>query len=179
MTGCSSDNGGKILNKLERTFDKYGGYTTDIEMKTIMDNKESLYKMKESYNSLQKYKLEIIEPDDSNGIVIEFEDDKIFLKHATIDQSISLSSVKTFNKELLIGEFFRNLDSVEAIEVDEIDGESYYIFHNRVKDENIFTKEILIWLKKKDFKPHMLHILDEDNNPRVIINYSNFEFTKD
>lgn len=179
MTACTKDDGSKILSKLEKTFDKYGGYTTDVQMKTIMDDKESIYKMKESYSDLEKYRLEIVEPEDSKGIIIEFDGDKIFLKHATIEQSISLSSVKTFNKGLLIGEFFKDLDSVDAIEVDEIDGESYYIFHNRVEDENIFTKMILIWLRRKDFKPHMLHILDGENNPRVIINYSNFEFTKD
>jgi len=179
LVSCSFDSEAKILKKLEKQLDKNTGYKTELQMKTIMDNKESVFKMKESYTLGNKYRLEILEPSESKGIIIEYDGDKIYIQHATIKQSFSINSVKNFDQGLLIGKFFREPTSIKSIDEEEIDGEKYYVFRNKVTDKNKYNNEQIIWLKKKDFKPFMLNIVDENNNPRVIIKYIDFDFTKD
>ena len=179
LTSCGYDSEGRIIKKLEKHLDKYTGYKTELIMKTIMDDKESDFKMRESYTLGNKYKLEILEPSESNGMVIEYDGDKIFIHHATLKQSISINSVKNFDQGLLIGKFFREPITIKSAKEEEIDGIKYYVFHNKVIDKNKYNNEQIIWLKKKDFKPYMLNILDENKEPRVIIKYKDFEFTKD
>lgn len=179
FSSCSFDTEANILKKLEKQLDKYTTYSTQLKMKTIMNNKESQYKMKETYTLGNKYRLEILEPSESKGIIIEYDGDKIYIQHATLKQSISISSVKNFDQGLLIGKFFRDLSTIKSIKEEEINGVDYYVFHNNVEDKNKYSNEQIIWLKKKDFQPYMLKIVDENNNPRVIIEYIGFEFTND
>lgn len=94
LTACSYNTEAKILKKLEKHLDKYTGYKTELNIKTIMDDKETDYRMRESYTLGNKYKLEILEPSDSNGVTIEYDGQKIYIQHATIKQSISINSVK-------------------------------------------------------------------------------------
>lgn len=178
LTSCSLNSEVRILAKLEKHLDKYTGYKTQLQMKITMNDKESVYKMSERYTLGNKYKLEILEPSESKGMVIEYDGDKIYIQHATIKQSISISSVKNFDQGILIGKFFRDPSTIKSIKEEEIDGEKYYVFHNEVEDKNKYNNKQIIWLKKKDFKPYMLNILDKDNNSRVVIKYMEFEFLK-
>jgi len=179
LVSCSLETEGRILKKLEKHLDKYTGYKTQLQMKIVMDDKESEYKMKESYTLGNKYKLEVLEPSESKGMTIEYDGEKIYIQHATLKQSIAIDHVKNFDQGLLIGKFFRDPYSIKSVEEEEIDGVKYYVFHNKVTDKNKYNNKQIIWLKKKDFKPYMLNIVDENNNPRVIIKYSDFVFTKD
>lgn len=179
FSSCSIDSEARIIKKLEKHLDKYTGYKTDLKLKTIMNDKESQYKMKETYTLGNKYRLEILEPSESKGITIEYDGDKIYINHASLKQSITLNSVKHFDQGLLIGKFFREPNSVKHIDEEELDGEKYYVFRNKVRDKNKYSHEQVIWLKKKDFKPHLLKIIDSDGNPRAIVEYTNFSFTKD
>ncbi len=179
FSSCNFDTEANILKKLEKHLDKYTSYSTELKMKTIMDNKESQYKMKESYTLGNKYRLEILEPVESKGIIIQYDGNKIYIQNATIKQSISINSVKNFDQGLLIGKFFRNRDSIKSIIIEEINGTEYYVFHNKVEDKNKYNHEQLIYLKKKDFTPYMLKIIDGNENPRVIIEYMNFKYTND
>lgn len=179
LVSCTVDNEIKVIKKLEKNFDKHIGYQTETEIKTIMDNKESIYRMKEKYIKGKKYKLEVLEPEESKGITIEYEDDKIFLNHASIKQSISLKTVKNLNKSLLIGELFEDLLSIKSIKEDKIDDEKYYVIRYKVTPKNKYSDEQIIWLKKKDFTPYMMNIIDKDKNVRVIIKYKNFKFLKE
>lgn len=176
LVSCIFSTDEKVLKKLEKHLDKYTGYKTELIMQTIMDNKESQYKMKESCTLGGKYKLEIMEPSDSDDIVIEYDGEKIYLKHASMKESIELNPIKKFDQSLLIGKFLRERKNIDSIEVEKINGVEYYVFCNDIEGGNKYSKKQIIYLKKKDFKPHKLKILDEKSEERVIIEYSNFEF---
>lgn len=178
LTGCSGGSDKRTIKKLENTLDKYIGYESTIEIKILMNEKESNYKMKEEYIKNGIYKIEILEPKASKGITIEYEDEKVYINNASIKQSISLKSIKDLSKGLLIGEFFGDLGTIESIMEENIDKESYYIFNNNIKEKNKFNNSQEIWLKKKDFTPYVMNILDEEGNIKTIIKYKKFKFIK-
>jgi len=178
LTGCYFDSDTYILRRLEKTLDKYTGYKTDLYMKITMNNIENKYKMRETNTLGDKYKLEFLEPIENLGMIIEYKDDKIYIKNASFKQSMEINSVKNFDQGLLIGKFYRELDNIKSIKVEEVDDVVYYVFTNKVEDKNKYNNKQEIWLKKKDLKPYVLKIFDRDKNPRVIIEYKNFEFSK-
>ena len=179
LISCTKDNKENIFNKLEKTRDKYYGYKTEVDITINMEEKESFYSIKESYFSdKDKYIVEIIDPLKSNGIEIQYEGDKISIKHASFDEYISLKSDYGINKGMLFGELLKDLNSINKVNVEKLDDITYYVFYIDVKEKNQYTEEIKIWLEKKDFRPFMLNILDKDKNPRAIYKYKNFEYIK-
>lgn len=178
LVSCTFNTEEKILKKLEKHLDKYSGYKTELKMQTIMDNENSQYKMKESYTLGGKYKLVITEPSESDDIVIEYDGDKIYIKHASMKESIELNPIKKFDQSLLIGKFLRERKNIKSIKVEKIDNVDYYVFYNNIENKNKYSKKQIIYLKKKGFEPYKLKILDENSNERVIIEYSDFKYIK-
>lgn len=174
---CTSD--AKIVENIDEVFTKNIGYETTLEMKIINDDKESIYKMKEKYLRDDVISLEILEPKESNGITIEYKDDKIFLNHANIRQSITLRAVKDFDQGILLVNFYENLDSIKSIEQEEIEGKDYYIIEYIPKERNKYNHERTIHLKKKGLEPYKMEVKDIDGNTRVIIDYDDFNYIKD
>ncbi|MDR7871285.1 MAG: hypothetical protein RIN55_10515 [Tissierellaceae bacterium] len=169
----------KIIEKIDKLYNDNEGYETTLKMKIINDSKETIYKMKEKYIRNDVISLEILEPAESQGITIEYKDDKIFLNHASIRQSISLKTVKDFDKGVLLANFFENLNTVKTIEKREIDGNDYYIIEYSPDKKNKYNNERLIYLKKKNLEPYKMEIKDSDGITRVIIEYINFNYTKE
>lgn len=108
LTSCNWSNDKKTLSKVEKTYDKYSGYECEANITIFTGENPTIYLIKEKYNKPNEYKLEVLEPKESEGIVILNTDDKIFVEHPSIDQSISLVTIKTINSQLLIGDFSKN-----------------------------------------------------------------------
>ena len=155
------------------------GYETTLEMRIIDDKRESIYKMKEKYIKDNIVSFEILEPKESKGIIIEYKDDKIYLNHASIRQSITLKAVKDFDKGILLINFFENLDLIESIDKEEIDGKDYYIINYLPEETNKYNHERYIYLRKKNLEPYRMEINDRKGNTRVIIEYEDFKYIKD
>lgn len=179
LISCNLQSQGRILNRLDKHLNQYTGYSTELEMTINMDGKQSRYKMRERNTLNDNYSLTVLEPKESSGILIEFDGDKVHIKHANIKQSITLNPVKKFDESLLIGRFFRSPQKLLDIKEEELLNSDYYVFRNRIRNRNRYSREQLIYLNKKDFKPHMLNILDSDGEVRVSIKYINFKYTND
>lgn len=179
LISCTSDKSERIINKIDKLYNENTGYEVKLEMKVIMDNKETVYKMKEKYVHDDTISLEILEPDESKGITIQYKDDKIFLNHASIRQSISLKTVKTFDKGILLANFFGHLDLVESIEKQEMDGKDYYRIGYTPEETNKYNHQRFIYLNKKNLDPYRMEIMDKEGHTRVIIKYEDFKYTKD
>ena len=177
LLSCSSDT--KIIEDIDKLYDENKGYETTLEMKIINDSKEAVYKMKEKFIKNDTILLEILEPKESKGITIEYKDDKIFLNHANIKQSITLKAVKDFDKGILLINFFENLNTIKSIEKQEIDEKDFYAIEYMPEETNKYNHERTIYLKTKSLEPYKMEIKDKDGNTRVIIKYENFNYIKD
>ncbi len=177
LLSCSSDT--RIIEDIDKLYNDNKGYETTLEMRIIDDKRESIYKMKEKYIKDNIVSFEILEPKESKGIIIEYKDDKIYLNHASIRQSITLKAVKDFDKGILLINFFENLDLIESIDKEEIDGKDYYIINYLPEETNKYNHERYIYLRKKNLEPYRMEINDRKGNTRVIIEYEDFKYIKD
>lgn len=178
LISCTSDKGTKTIEKLNKLYNENSGYETKLEMKIINKDKESIYKMQEKYTRDEIISLEILEPEESKGISIEYKDDKIILKHASIKQSITLKALKNFDKGVLLVNFFENLDTIEFIEEKELDGKDYFVIKFKPEESNKYNHQRLIYLTKKNLEPYLMEIMDENGDTRVTIKYEDFKYTK-
>lgn len=176
LVSCVKNDTNSILKKLDKTLDNYIGYEAKAELQFNMDKGKTVYLLDEMYTQNGEIKLSILEPSENKGITIEYKDDKIFLNNASIRQSISLKSIKGLNRSLLFGEVFEARELIDSIREEEWEEGKYYVINYTLRDNNRYSKEKIIYLDKKDFKPHKMIILDGENNPRISIEYRNFNY---
>ena len=168
----------RVLSKIEKTYEKYNGYKCKANIKIISGETESIYLIEETYNKPNKYKLEILKPKESKGIIILNTDDKVFVEHPSINQSISLITIKSLNKQMLIGGFYENISKSNTISTQEINNEEYLTFEFKLEEKNKYSDSAKIWIEKKNYTPYKLNIFDESGALQVEITYENFKFTK-
>lgn len=178
LTSCNWSGDKKIISKVERTYEKYKGYKCKANIKIFTGENETIYLIEETYNKPNQYKLEILKPKESKGIIILNTDDKVFVEHPSIDQSISLVTIKTINSQLLIVDFFEKLSKVKLINSQDIKKDEYLIFEFKLEEKNKYRDSARIWVNKKDYTPHKLNIFDEKGSVQVEISYEDFKFTK-
>lgn len=166
------------ISKIEKKFNKYKGYTCKANIKFYSGEKNSEYLIEEKYTTPDKYKLEILEPKESKGIIILNTEDKIFIEHPSINQSISLVSIKSLNKQMLIGDFLENISDAKMLSSEEIEEEKYLVFEFKLKEKNKYRNSGKIWIKDKKYTPYKLNIFDENGSLQVEIIYEKFKFTK-
>lgn len=178
LTSCTLSKDEKVMSKIEKTYDKYNGYKCQANIKIITGEKESIYLTEETFTKPNKYKLEILKPKESKGIVILNTDDKISVEHPSIEQSISLVTVKSLNKQILIGDFFQRLSKSQILKSQDINDEEFLVFEIKLEEKNKYRDTARIWLKKKSYIPHKLNIYDDSGALKVEITYEKFKFIK-
>ncbi len=115
-----------------------------------MDEKESIYLLKEKYKYNGETKVDILEPKESKGITIEYKEDKIIINNASLKQSISLKDIKGLNKGMLFGEVFQEKDFIKSIKEEKKQKIRVTIFLSLFqKKKNKYNKEKIIYLDKK------------------------------
>lgn len=175
LTGCVS-NQNTILKKIEKKIDKMKGYETILDIKIDVEGITSNYKMKETYIDGENPIVEIIYPEESSSITLEYLDDKIIINNASIEQSITLKKFKNVDKMFLVKDIFDNIKKFKLIEEKDIDGEKFYSFESPIEVKDKYTKTKKVLISKKQLHPFSLEILDFDDNSRIIISYEKFKF---
>lgn len=178
LTSCNWSKEEKLLSKIKNTYDEYKGYKCNANIKIYSGEEESTYLIEETYKSSNEYRLEILEPEESKGIIILNTDDKIYIEHPSIEQSISLIAVKSLNKQLVIGDFFEDIYKAKFVGTERIDEKEYLIFEFKLEEQNKYRDTAKIWLKKKGFVPYKLNIYDDSDKLIVEITYESFKFIK-
>lgn len=178
LTSCTLSSDQKLLAKIQKTYDEYKGYKCRAHINIYSGEEPSSYLIEESYTGSEEYRLEILEPKESKGIIILNTNDKIFIEHPSIEQSISLIAVKSLNKQLIIGDFFEDIYKAHLLGTEKIDNLEYLVFEFQLEEQNKYRDTAKIWIKKKGFIPYKLNIYDDSDKLIVEIIYESFKFIK-
>lgn len=178
LTSCTWSKDTRITSKIEKKYKRYSGYKCQASIRTTSGKNESTYLIEESYEKPNKYKLEIIEPKKSKGIIILNIDDEISVDHPSIDQSISLVTINSLNNQMLIGEFFERVNKAKLLNREDLDGDEYLVFEIKLEEKNKHRNSARVWLKKKDYTPYKLTMLDDSGALKVEIIYKKFKFIR-
>ena len=178
LTSCTWSKDTRITSKIEKTYKKYSGYKCQANIRTTTGKNESTYLIEESYEKPNKYKLEILEPKKSKGIIILNIDDEISVEHPSIDQSLSLVTINSLNNQMLIGDFYERINKAKLINREDVDGDEYLVFEIKLEEKNKHRNSARVWLKKKDYTPYKLTMLDDSGALKVEIIYNKFKFIR-
>ena len=123
---------------------------------------------------MNSYKLEILEPPESQGMTIERFEEKIVIDHKAINQSITMDSNNSLENQPYFGEFFTNASKSHFNQREKMEGEKYLIFDYELKIKNKYFNSAKIWINEKTFFPYKLNIYDDNDKIVVEILYEDF-----
>lgn len=178
LASCRKSTEEDLSKKFQEKIDNISNYSCIATIIVNSNEKSSTYVVEEMFIKPDKFNIKIIEPKESEGCTITYEGNKVFLEHPMIEQSLSITDIKTLNKNIFIGEFFESIKTAQqyTVEVESIEDEEYLIFKLELLEKNKYRKNQKVWIKKKDFVPYKTNILDGDDNVSLEIYYQDFNY---
>lgn len=148
LVGCG-ENEDRILKKANKTMDEIDNYESLLDIRIDTEDNKASYKMKETYKDKGPL-VEVMYPEENNGITLEYQDDKIIIENSSIEQSITLERIKNLDKGFLLKDIIDNIGDFTYIKEETIDGDKYYVFKYIFKNPNKYNHEKILLLDKKN-----------------------------
>ena len=176
LIGCAKvEKYSSIQDKLS----KMTSYRTDAEITYINNNQSTTYTSSIAAKSDGKYRIDISSPKEYTGNVLMYDGKLVWHYNPNIaDKKITASPPdKASRREIILFSFLKNYaNSMETTTaVANIDNNETVELCAELPDDNIFGKEKL-FVTKVGMLPVKLVIFDKENNERVVVKFSNFDY---
>ena len=178
ITSCGRPTDEKLLYEMQKTINDFKNYKCTSNIVVNSNKGKSEYVLIETFIKPDKIKLEIVEPKDSFGCIIIYDGSKIFLKHPSINQTITLENIKSIDRQFFLGQFFENLSLCEKPQIhsEKIGVEEYIIFNIDMPAQNQYRWSQSVWMNKKNFTPYKMVILDAEGKVNTEVIYEDFDY---
>lgn len=182
FTGCG-------VLKREISFEKVGkrllkltAYTCDVTMR-VTNNKSTMeYKLKHSYKSPDKYRIEVLAPEELAGQVTIYNGSSSYIYHPRINQYLvteNFSDSVEYNS--FIGSFINHIRKNYSIRTGkEKSGEKEFIvLEFEVPEPNDYMYFEKLWIDAEAALPVKAEIYKSDGKITVSLDYNNFVYNPD
>lgn len=178
ITSCGRPTNEKLLYEMQKTINNFNNYSCTSNIVVKSNKGETKYVLVETFVKPDKIKLEIVEPKDSFGCIIIYDGAKMFLKHPSINQTITLENIKSIDKQYFLGDFFKNLSLCEnpQIKREKIGVDDYIIFNIDMPAQNQYRWSQSVWINERDFTPYKMNILDMEGIVNTEVIYEDFDY---
>jgi outer membrane lipoprotein-sorting protein len=179
FSGCSGLLPEKSYDKASEKLLKLRTYTCDVEMK-VTNNRSTLeYRMKHSYMSPDKYRIEVLEPMELRGQVTIHNSKGSYIYHPRINQYlITQNFSSSLEHGAFIGSFIDHMRNKEKVKVsrEEDGGRVFFVLEFELSKPNRYRSMEKIWIDAEDIVPIKAEIYGEGGEKTVSVYYSNFVY---
>lgn len=177
--GCTEKSDKKIFYETQQTLNKIDSYYCEVEIISKGNKNPQEYVMKQWFQKPDKYKLEVLKPDDIKGKITISDGTKAWIYHPAIEQTwIMQNFVNSEEQNMFLGYFIKNCLESEAVEMSnkKIDGEQFLIVTTDIPGNHAYFNKEVLYYNVKTRKPHLLQVYDVKDQLRIEIKYKNFEY---
>lgn len=165
----------EMYNSFSEKVNNISSYECIADVLVIGNKSPSNYKFKHTYKSPSTYKIETLEPEELKGNIVEYVDSKINLKSITGDE-VELPNQGEISKNLFLGDFINNYKEAKNLEISE--DEENIILEIKINNKSEYFETQILYVNKKQLIPQKMIILDNKEQKRFEVSYSNFRFNK-
>ena len=122
------------------------------------------------------YKLEVVEPKNLKGKIMEYKDDKVIIINPNIEDKIELDNTEDNKQYTFIGDFIKNYLQNEEVDI-KLSGDNLILETTIPGDNEYFNKQIL-YVNKETKNPEKMEILNAEGKPNFTVKYKEFECKK-
>lgn len=179
LTGCSGFGPGKDFDKMREKLLKLKAYTCDVEM-NVTNNKSTMrYKLKHSFKSPDRYRIEVLEPEELQGQITIHNGKVTYIYHPKIDQYLITESFsESADCQAFIGSFINHMRDKENLEIrrEKVENKAYYEIELQVPEPSEYMSTEKIWIDAAEAVPAKAEIYDKTGKVTVSVQYTNFVY---
>lgn len=179
ITGCSPKSEEELFYESQRMLNKIESYQCDVEITSIGNKGQQKYMMRQWFKKPDKYRLEVMYPDNLKGKITIFDGKKAWMYHPAIEQTWIMDGF--FNSQeqnLFLGYFIENYVNSETAQIQrkKIDNAEYLVIVTEIPGNHAYFSKEWLWMDIETKKPILLQIFDRQDDLRIEVKYTEFEY---
>lgn len=181
VTACSPKTDEEIFYDAQKKILNLNSYVCETEVKLQGNKQPSVFTAKQWYMAPDKYRIEILSPENLNGKTTIYNGKKAFVYHPRIGQNWMMqNSPDSLEEKTFLGSFMENFINSEEVKISrkKINKKEYLFLETEIPGNNPYFNKKVLWLDIEKYHPYMLQILDNKGQVRVDIKYYNFKFNE-
>lgn len=178
VIGCEIKESTKeeVYEEFHKKITTMSSYSCIAKVEIWSNKSQSEYTFIHEHKKPSYYKLEIVEPEELKGKIIEYTDKNINIKNPDIDDLITLPNTTPNNQYLFIGDFISNYINNEEVEISLLDDN--LIIKTPISGNSKYFSTETLYVDSKTKNPKYLEILDKEGNVKIKVTYEEVKFIK-
>jgi len=179
MWGCMSKSDQELFYDAQKQLNKIESYRCEVEITSIGNKGPQRYVMKQWFKKPDKYKLEVMLPDNLKGQITISDGKKAWIYHPGIEQTwIMQSFVHSEEQNMFLGYFIKNCLDSEGVGLGKktIEGEDYLIITTDIPGNHVYYHKEILYIHIKTMVPYLLQVYDVKDQLRIEVKYKAFEY---
>lgn len=176
--GCTKPEENEF-SKVHKMLSGLENYTVTAEIIVRGNKLVGNYVVKQYFKYPDKYRLEVVSPEDKKGKVTLYDGERIWIHNPVINQTYVMENFKEVEEcSMFPGHFAKNLFSGEKAEYSikkDKDGE-FVAIRVEIPGVNSYRKYQILYFDKKQIVPVKMEILDSAGNVVVTVFYKDFTY---
>jgi len=176
ISGCKKT-GGSDISKVHKMLSELHTYTATAEIIVRGNKLVGSYVVKQYFKYPDRYRLEVLSPEDKKGKTTLYDGSKIWIYHPGINQTYTMEDFKEVEETgMFPGYFARNLFSSEEAqyEVKKEGSLELIVIRVEVPGGNNYRKSQVLYIDREKNIPVKMEILDSSGNIAVTVHYREF-----
>ena len=179
LTGCGIIKQKKNFEEAGRRFLKLETYTCDVVMKVTNNISTMEYRLKHSYKSPDKYRVEVLAPRELQGQVTIYNGHSSYIYHPGINQYFvteDFSGSMEYNS--FIGSFMEHIRKAGEIRIsyEKYGDKECIVAEFEIPEPNRYMHVEKLWIDRSEIVPLRAEIYGSDGKTYVEISYDNFVY---
>lgn len=178
VIGCQRRESTKeeVYKDFQKKIVNMSSYKCIAEVEVSGNKSSHNYVFIHSYSKPDYYKLEVVEPKNLKGKIMEYKGDKVIISNPDIEDKIELPNTEDNKQYAFIGDFIKNYFQNEEVDI-KLSGDNLILETTIPGDNEYFNKQIL-YVNKETKNPEKMEILNAEGKPNFTVKYKEFECKK-
>ncbi len=181
MTGCAK--GSNAYPTIQDKLVAMTSYSTDCKLTYISNKGETVYETTQIVSSDGRYRIETTKPDEYKNNIVMYDGKMVWQYNPNLESNkISVNPPdKAARSEILIFSFLENYVKSKdvGVETASLDESRCTVLEAEIAGGNKLISTEKLWVDNESQNPVQLVIYDDENNERIVAEFSNFVYNCD
>lgn len=177
LTSCQGFGPARDYGALSRRLLKLEDYTCDVKMRVTNNRSTMEYQLRHLYKSPDRYRLEVLAPEELKGQVTIYNGKSSYIYHPGINQYLVTEDFPgSVEYNSFIGSFMEYIKTPEKTKISsEKEGKKeLYVLEFEIPESNSYMSVERLWLDPEEAVPVKAEIYGSDGKKNIELYYYNF-----
>lgn len=179
IVGCSPKTEQDLFYEAQKKLNKMESYACQVAITSIGNKSPQKYIMKQWFKKPNKYKLEVVYPENLKGKITISNGNKAWIYHPSIEQTWIMENFSNSKEQnLFLGYFLKNCLNAENVKIytEALENEKYLVINTEIPGNHVYFNTERLWIHQNRMDPFLLQIFDAKGKMRIEVKYEKFQY---